>query len=82
MGSTQRRCQITLRGSPSYNDKTKSETHDTFKCKRCRDGKQILKAAAMLYGDTSTCVAMRPDAELMRADGTISATRSWPRFTT
>lgn len=40
----------------SYNDKTDSETHDTFKCKRCRDGKQILKSKAMLYGDTSTCV--------------------------
>ncbi|GAA5930226.1 hypothetical protein JCM1841_000609 [Sporobolomyces salmonicolor] len=30
------------------------ETHDHFKCKRCKDGKQIVKAPAMLYGDTST----------------------------
>lgn len=34
---------------------TTSDTHDTFKCKRCKpDGKQFLKAAAMLYGDTSS----------------------------
>jgi len=32
-----------------------SDTHDTFKCKRCRpDGTQFIKALAMLYGDTST----------------------------
>ncbi|KAI5776865.1 recombinational repair protein [Geopyxis carbonaria] len=33
---------------------TDSDTHDTFKCKRCRDGKQFIKAPAMLYGDTSS----------------------------
>ncbi|CAK7268422.1 DNA-dependent ATPase protein rad54 [Sporothrix epigloea] len=34
---------------------TTSDTHDTLKCKRCRpDGKQFMKAPAMLYGDTST----------------------------
>ncbi|EPE03378.1 dna repair and recombination protein rad54 [Ophiostoma piceae UAMH 11346] len=34
---------------------TTSDTHDTLKCKRCKpDGKQFLKAPAMLYGDTST----------------------------
>ncbi|KAK4244728.1 P-loop containing nucleoside triphosphate hydrolase protein [Corynascus novoguineensis] len=34
---------------------TTSDTHDTFKCKRCRpDGRQHIKAQAMLYGDTST----------------------------
>lgn len=34
---------------------TTSDTHDTFKCKRCKpDGKQTIKAPAMLYGDTST----------------------------
>lgn len=34
---------------------TTSDTHDTFKCKRCKpDGKQFLKAPAMLYGDTSS----------------------------
>ena len=30
-----------------------SETHDTFKCKRCRDGKQIINAPVLLYGDAS-----------------------------
>ncbi len=35
---------------------TTSDTHDTFKCKRCTkpSGKQLVKAPAMLYGDTST----------------------------
>ena len=34
---------------------TTSDTHDTFKCKRCKpDGKQHIKAPAMLYGDTSS----------------------------
>lgn len=38
-----------------YQAKTTSDTHDTFKCKRCKeDGKQYIKAPAMLYGDTST----------------------------
>ncbi|KAI9653443.1 MAG: DNA-dependent ATPase protein rad54 [Alyxoria varia] len=35
---------------------TWSDTHDTFKCSRCRaeDGRQMVKAQAMLYGDTSS----------------------------
>ncbi|KAL9589999.1 MAG: hypothetical protein Q9203_001195 [Teloschistes exilis] len=34
---------------------TTSDTHDTFRCKRCKpDGKQFIKAPAMLYGDTSS----------------------------
>lgn len=34
---------------------TRSDTHDSFKCKRCKpDGKQAIKAPAMLYGDTSS----------------------------
>ncbi|KAI9692665.1 MAG: DNA-dependent ATPase protein rad54 [Bogoriella megaspora] len=43
-----------------YNDRSSkngvgSDTHDTFKCKRCNeDGKQIRKSEAILYGDTST----------------------------
>ncbi|KAF2760128.1 DNA repair protein, SNF2 family [Pseudovirgaria hyperparasitica] len=38
-----------------YQPDTTSDTHDTFKCKRCRaDGRQHIKAPAMLYGDTST----------------------------
>ncbi|GAA6061297.1 hypothetical protein JCM10212_004703 [Sporobolomyces blumeae] len=30
------------------------QTHDLFKCKRCKDGKQFVKSPAMLYGDTTT----------------------------
>jgi DNA repair and recombination RAD54-like protein len=38
-----------------YQPATTSDTHDTFKCKRCKaDGRQHIKAAATLYGDTST----------------------------
>lgn len=34
--------------------KSECETHDTFKCKRCINGKQHTQAEAMNYGDTST----------------------------
>ncbi|WWC70738.1 uncharacterized protein I206_104689 [Kwoniella pini CBS 10737] len=37
-----------------YNAETACDTHDTYKCKRCRDGKQFVKAPALLYGDSST----------------------------
>ena len=44
-----------LRELFQYRPDTKSDTHETFKCKRCKpDGKQYIKAPAMLYGDTST----------------------------
>lgn len=44
-----------LRELFQYRPDTRSDTHDTFKCKRCKpDGKQYIKAQAMLYGDTST----------------------------
>lgn len=44
-----------LRELFQYRPGTRSDTHDTFKCKRCKpDGKQHIKAPAMLYGDTST----------------------------
>ncbi|KAH7245865.1 P-loop containing nucleoside triphosphate hydrolase protein [Fusarium tricinctum] len=44
-----------LRELFQYRSDTKSDTHETFKCKRCKpDGKQFIKAPAMLYGDTST----------------------------
>lgn len=39
-----------------FNEKTLSETHETFKCKRCKNGKQVIKAPALLYGDASTYV--------------------------
>ncbi|KAJ7343391.1 DNA repair protein, SNF2 family [Mycena albidolilacea] len=37
-----------------FNEGTLCETHETFKCKRCSNGKQVLKAPAMLYGDASS----------------------------
>ncbi|KIW05461.1 uncharacterized protein PV09_03350 [Verruconis gallopava] len=44
-----------LRELFQFKPDTKSDTHDTFKCKRCRpDGRQHIKATAMLYGDTSS----------------------------
>ncbi|KAK4187859.1 DNA repair protein rhp54 [Podospora australis] len=44
-----------LRELFQYRGDTTSDTHDTFKCKRCKpDGRQFIKAPAMLYGDTST----------------------------
>ncbi|KAK4464282.1 DNA repair protein rhp54 [Cladorrhinum samala] len=44
-----------LRELFQYRGDTRSDTHDTFKCKRCKpDGKQYIKAPALLYGDTST----------------------------
>ncbi|KAF2206302.1 hypothetical protein CERZMDRAFT_103551 [Cercospora zeae-maydis SCOH1-5] len=43
-----------LRELFQYRPGTTSDTHDTFKCKRCKDGRQYIKAPAMLYGDTST----------------------------
>jgi len=54
-----------LRELFQYRDNTTSDTHDTFKCKRCRkeDGRQVLKAPAMLYGDTSTWNHMVNDGE-------------------
>lgn len=44
-----------LRELFQYRPDTKSDTHDTFRCKRCKaDGRQYIKSPAMLYGDTST----------------------------
>ncbi|KAG7447908.1 uncharacterized protein BT62DRAFT_930006 [Guyanagaster necrorhizus] len=37
-----------------FNENTICETHETFKCKRCKNGKQMIKAPALLYGDAST----------------------------
>ncbi|KAK7054769.1 DNA-dependent ATPase protein rad54 [Paramarasmius palmivorus] len=37
-----------------FKENTLCETHETFKCKRCKDGKQMVKAPALLYGDAST----------------------------
>jgi DNA repair and recombination protein RAD54 and RAD54-like protein len=44
-----------LRELFQFKPDTTSDTHDTFKCKRCRaDGTQHIKAPAMMYGDTSS----------------------------
>jgi DNA repair and recombination protein RAD54 and RAD54-like protein len=44
-----------LRELFQYRPGTTSDTHDTFKCKRCKsDGHQHVKAPALLYGDTSS----------------------------
>ncbi|KAH9951477.1 DNA repair protein SNF2 family [Amylocystis lapponica] len=37
-----------------FNENTLCETHETFKCKRCKNGRQAMKAQALLYGDAST----------------------------
>lgn len=37
-----------------FKENTLCETHETFKCQRCRDGKQFMKSQALLYGDAST----------------------------
>ncbi|GBE82171.1 DNA repair protein, SNF2 family [Sparassis latifolia] len=37
-----------------FNENTLCETHETFKCKRCKNGKQTMKSHALLYGDAST----------------------------
>lgn len=43
-----------LRQLFQFKEETLCETHDTFKCKRCKDGRQYIKAPALLYGDAST----------------------------
>ncbi|KAI1261986.1 DNA repair protein rhp54 [Xylariaceae sp. FL1019] len=45
-----------LRELFQYRGDTRSDTHDTFKCKRCKPDapRQFIKAPALLYGDTST----------------------------
>jgi hypothetical protein len=48
-----------------FNENTLSETHETFKCKRCEGGKQKVKAPALLYGDGSTYVFTSHPLSLM-----------------
>ncbi|KAL7269127.1 DNA-dependent ATPase protein rad54 [Rhizina undulata] len=43
-----------LRQLFQFHPDTYSDTHDTFRCKRCKEGRQVIKAPAILYGDTST----------------------------
>lgn len=40
-----------------FNEKTLCDTHDNFKCKRCKGDRQMVKAPALLYGDTSSWVS-------------------------
>lgn len=37
-----------------FNTEHECETHDTFNCKRCKDGHQTIASQAMLYGDQTT----------------------------
>ena len=46
----------TLRQLFQFREDTLCDTHDTFKCKRCKDGRQVVKAPVLLYGDVSTYV--------------------------
>lgn len=46
--------QDDLRQLFKFTTETPCETHETYKCKRCRGGKQFVKAPALLYGDAST----------------------------
>lgn len=43
-----------LRQLFKFNEETLCETHETFKCKRCKNGRQTIKSQALLYGDAST----------------------------
>ncbi|KNC31773.1 hypothetical protein FF38_08273 [Lucilia cuprina] len=36
------------------NESTTCDTHDTFKCRRCNENGQFVKASVMLYGDATT----------------------------
>ncbi|KAK3828039.1 MAG: putative dsDNA-dependent ATPase Rad54 [Benniella sp.] len=42
------------------------DTHETFKCKRCVDGRQTAKASAVSYGDTSTWNHFKGDHDLLK----------------
>lgn len=45
-----------------FNEETICDTHETYHCKRCKGGKQIIKAPAMLYGDATTWNHLNHDA--------------------
>ncbi|KAG0046947.1 DNA-dependent ATPase protein rad54 [Gryganskiella cystojenkinii] len=42
------------------------DTHETFKCKRCVQGRQMVKAPSVSYGDTSTWNHFRGDQDLLK----------------
>ncbi|EIW66754.1 hypothetical protein TREMEDRAFT_70028 [Tremella mesenterica DSM 1558] len=43
-----------LRQLFKFHPETLSDTHDTYKCKRCQGSKQNVKSKVLLYGDSST----------------------------
>ncbi|BAP71391.1 DNA repair and recombination protein RAD54 [Kluyveromyces marxianus] len=38
----------------TFDDNTICNTHETYNCKRCKNGKQMIKAPVMLYGDATS----------------------------
>jgi DNA repair and recombination RAD54-like protein len=61
-----------------FNENTLCETHETFKCKRCANGKQTTKSSALLYGDASTYVFLCDGIEDLNTDGSFGR---WNHFT-
>lgn len=67
-----------LRALFQFKSQTPCDTHDTYKCRRCRDGKQLTPAPAMLYGDTSTYVRpTHPDGTIIRTSTLVSCTTTF-----
>ncbi|KAF9429051.1 DNA-dependent ATPase protein rad54 [Entomortierella beljakovae] len=59
--------QENLRQLFQFNDNTDScDTHETFKCKRCVEGRQVMKPAQVSYGDTSTWNHFKGDEDLLK----------------
>jgi DNA repair and recombination RAD54-like protein len=53
-----------LRKLFKYNPETLCDTHDAFKCKRCKDGKQMIK----------------PNSGVVNAGATAADTSTWNHF--
>ncbi|KAG0262003.1 DNA-dependent ATPase protein rad54 [Linnemannia exigua] len=59
--------QENLRQLFQFNETTECcDTHETFKCKRCVDGRQMVKAPQVSYGDTSTWNHYKGDHDLLK----------------
>ncbi|KAF9166937.1 DNA-dependent ATPase protein rad54 [Mortierella sp. AD011] len=59
--------QENLRQLFQFNETTECcDTHETFKCKRCVDGRQVMKPAQVSYGDTSTWNHFKGDEDLLK----------------
>ncbi|KAG0264921.1 DNA-dependent ATPase protein rad54 [Mortierella polycephala] len=57
--------QENLRQLFQFNETTECcDTHETFKCKRCVNGRQVMKAPQVSYGDTSTWNHFKGDHDL------------------